>query len=509
IDWNAGQVVIQTATTKTEGGVTSTTGECSDSASTYAIQRSYARCPSDEIDRETMKAYPTYISYWTDGEGSNHDLTNCIADTDQFFDITTTSDGCTVEVDLENNVARQRAREVYINANNTQIEVSRCSVTGDQSYPITFTTNGCSIRHDYMEGVSAELHRAFYVKDGQEQTALGCAESGRTFAHETLRFLDGIAVCSWLEDPITQAAYPQERTRIDVDGSQEWITECAPIEDAASPFQVTTDGCEFTYFHDIGASVSYGSQKTYYVADEDKRVYLSDCRQSEATYDHHLEGGSVHGWIYNDEARTAKERSAIYIETPWGRREVAPASILPDTPDVPYAYVKTANAQTGESIYEGCEGWYVTALTEQWKRPDNTSYFLPIGPGDPAGPRNVCDVVETNKWIVVGLQYGRVSNSAWTCHGEHSNGDPKGWHKDWLHYVQRYGTRIDRTNFETGEFLGTDYSWGGETNNGYAIAPTCTGAGSYWLQTEYIGRTWFYNGYGWRKIYLSTLPKDW
>jgi len=508
IDWDAGNVNIQTATTKTEGGAVSTTGECSDSAITYAINRSYARCPSDETNAAEAKAYPMYIAYWTDGEGSNHDLTDCLPDYDQYFDITSTTEGCSVSVDLVNSVVKPRSREIYTNANNTEIEVSICAEGDAEAIPVTFTTDGCSIKHDYDDAVSYKLHRAFYILDGIETNALGCSETGVTYPHDNIRFINGIAVCNWLEAPATLTAYPQDRIRITTEDGDAWISECAPIEAAGSPFALTTDSCEFTFFHDFGAGVSYGTQKTYYVADNDVRVYLTNCQQSQATYEHQREGGEVHGWLYADPAKTAQEYTALYIDTEWGRREVANATIEADTPHTPYVYVSTGTVQTGTSIYEGCEGYYETALTETYTRPDNTSYLLPIGPGDPAGPRDVCDIVVTNKTIQVGAIFGSTGSST-ACLREWGDSERAYSAKNYIAYRQRAATKTVTTNHETAEVLSTVHSWGGITNGGYIRAPACFGSNQATLNTEYISNWWFYTGYGNPQTKLHTLPTDW
>jgi hypothetical protein len=148
---------------------------------------------------------------------------------------------------------------------------------------------------------------------------------------------------------------------------------------------------------------------------------------------------------------------------------------------VPYVLDGTATAQTGESIYEACEGWFVTALSEKWKRPDDTIYLKAIGPGTPAGPRNVCDKTLTGtKSVAMSANTANAGTCTWmACDRQDGGGcnyvPAYNGAQYYLNVNYKEAGKYQLTNHETSESVGIGYEWTGKTSSGSVYGPTgCT-----------------------------------
>ncbi len=463
VDVEAGAAYVQNKTQTTTNGTVTEEGTCSDSGTTYPLKKSYLAC-GDEVDLAGRKAWSRYTLYYVDNGGETHTVSDCTKDEEEFYTITEDEGRCGIFVDFAQNQAVPRSALVYVNRNNTVVEARSCEAsTLTAAIPMTETTSGCNLRHDYAGAKSFEQSMWTYVRDGVTYIASGCADNDETFLHETVyKAAGGEYACPPITDLQGRTAVLQSRKAITIDGQRQYITECTP-DTSSRAIAVTTDGCTdmSKWTHDIGAAVSYGRER-FYLQDGGSRSYLTTCQNSQATYAHSHE---ITGYQHHDDQLFAFPLTTVKVMAEGSTYAILNSAVLDGAPQVPYVLDGTATAQTGESIYEGCEGWFVTALSEKWKRPDDTIYLKAIGPGEPAGPRNVCDKT------LVGTQNVAISAStanAGTCTYQacqHEDGGGCSWYPAYngaQYYLNAYykeAGKYQLTNHETSASVGITYEW--------------------------------------------------
>jgi len=283
--------------------------------------------------------------------------------------------------------------------------------------------------------------------------ASGCADNDETFLHETVyKAAGGEYACPPITDLQGRTAVLQSRKAITIDGQRQYITECTP-DTSSRAIAVTTDGCTdmSKWTHDIGAAVSYGRER-FYLQDGGSRSYLTTCQNSQATYAHSHE---ITGYQHHDDQLFAFPLTTVKVTAEGNTYSIVNSAVLDGAPQVPYVLNGTAKMQTGESIYEGCQGWYKTALNELWKRPDDTTYTKPVGEGTPNGPRNVCrqDTVATRNFD----RYAICDRFTFTnCNQEGTCGPA--WND--TYWVGVYGAgHFQNVNFETNDVVTDWYAW--------------------------------------------------
>lgn len=390
IDEAQGVAIQQTRVVTTEDGQT-TYGDCEDGANRFPIERSYAACP-DAVDLEAREARPQFVLYYTDAGGGRKEVGECQPDADQVFPIVEDLNACPIYLDYAAMEAEPRATLSYANANNATVEVRGCEASEEKpAVPLEPVTDGCSIRHAFSEGKSYQLGRHQYVMDGVTWLAGACTENGTEYLHEPVyKDAGGQLICAPIIDEDGKEVTLQNRLKIVVDGSEQFITPCRP-DTTSSAIVTTTEGCEnpATWLHDRAAGVSYASERDYYVHDG-KRVYVNDCHPGGTTYPHQVENT---GWENHDDQLYALERSRLFITPPSGRYVIATSEILEGTPQMPYVYERSETRPTGLYYYEGCTKYQSTETVSVWKRADGTFYEKPNGPGTPNNMGNACTVL--------------------------------------------------------------------------------------------------------------------
>ena len=394
VDEAQGVVIVQSRTTTSQGGVITSEGACTDSEVRYLIQNSYASC-TDRVDVPALKAFAQYRKYYTDDQGRTSFLNDCVDDPNNEFALTEEVASCTYDVDLDAMLAYQRAELVYVNRQNQRVLVEACRRTAAAGLPVSKTAAGCAFRHDFAEHISYQQKKFVYTNASNAVTTVAECSDDET---ETYTHVDVRNVCANLVDQTGMKAFPQRRWQIVPPAGALWISECEPATDEGTDIVATVNGCESIYYHYLASGQSFGANRHYYSFDGGaSRTYINSCQQSTTAYPHKSE---VQGYEYHDPEKYGFAKTAIYIDAMIGRVDVSAAQVREGAPQLAYIFVRqTMAAQPDKKYWEGCNAYTPTALTDIYKRPDNTEVGYAIGPGTPTGPVDECSRVTQNQTI--------------------------------------------------------------------------------------------------------------
>lgn len=449
------------AITSVNGAVKSETG-CSDTRDGFPLQRSYAVC-SDQVDMEARTASAQFKWYYVDAGGATVDVTDCGVDTDKIFTINEDFSQCTVALDYEELTATPRSRLIYLNANNAEVQVRGCEPSDTKpAVPLTPTTDACSIKHDFAAGTSRQQGTYIYELDGAAYQARGCTDNGTTYPHiKVYTDAGGSYICQPVINSAAQTVALQSRVQITVDGLSQFITDCTP--DSTSMAVVSTyDGCTdpTTWTHDLAAAVTYRHER-YFFEDAGQRKYITACQASTVSYPHKYE---IAGYQNHDAQLFGYALTTVYIQPDGARYNIKFSTVLDGAPQIPYVLNGTEDRPNGTSTYAGCNAYRETDKVQVWLRPDETEYEKKIGPGETAGPVDVC----TNSNVGSRTKETHCRQSASEIANE-SGSSPAEFQK-----------RI--TNFQVVSRINTD--------NGQEISRYCQAMSSYDTPSSPIGNPW-------------------
>lgn len=395
VDVGQGYAIQQSRVETTENGSIDP-GTCEDSEKQYPLQKSYLAC-GDVTDLETRRATAHYMQFYTDSGGNRQEVGECQPDDELIFDIVENREDCSVYLDYSNNEAVTQSTLVYTNAKNAVVQVRGCEASEEvEAVPLIETTDGCSIRHDFGADVSYQQSRDVYTLGGVTWQAGFCADSETEYPHEDLYLTEaGENVCAPIADLGAGTVTRQYRTGISVASLRQYITECKP--DAQS-LQLVSDAAACsnpaTWTHDVSAGVSYGQERFYYTAGG-VREYVNECQDSDTVYTHQVE---TTGWQLHDDQLFAYALSTVYITPSSGRYNILTSTVLDGTPQTPFTYEGASSVANGEVTYESCSRYEGRNFIDSYKRPDNTTHTVVVGPADPIGPINACTLVIDWTW---------------------------------------------------------------------------------------------------------------
>ncbi|MEW5728053.1 MAG: hypothetical protein AB1918_09530 [Pseudomonadota bacterium] len=435
--------------TFTDGALTSESA-CSDSEVSFLLQRSYMACPTDIVDLAAMTAWPQYSLYYVDDAGESHAVGECTKDEEAAYAIIEDESQCTMFLDFSTNQAVPQAALVYTNRNNALVQARGCDTsTKSAALPMTESAANCPLRHDFGAGLSFELTMWTYVRGGVTYQAAPCADSGRTFQHETV-YADasGNYICTPITNLDARTVALQSRKRISFDGVSQFVTECTP-DTSTQAILATTDGCmdPSKWTHDLDAGVSYGQERFYYLKANGVREYVSPCQNSAATYSHNQ---TITGYQAHDDQLWAYPLSTVTISVNGSPYTVASSQVLPGAPQVPYVLAGTVEQQSGVRTYEGCNAYSETIRYEKWARPDATEFLKSVGAGSPIGPTFACTYsggTQTTDWP---KQSQWVYSATPECAQGFTNSDGE-YHCIWYHNYYVMAGKYKATRITTRE----------------------------------------------------------
>jgi hypothetical protein len=462
IDTAQGKAVRQSKEQTFSDGTLSSEGQCTDSEVSFVLKKSYTTCPTDIVDLEAKTAWPQFSWYYIDDAGENHPVGECAKDAETSYVVTEDESQCRIYLDFNAHQAVPQSAMVYIGRNNalTQVPGHGCAAsTKSTAVPMTESTANCPLRPDYAAGLNYELSMWTYVRGGVTYQAAPCADTGRTFVHQTI-YADasGNYICPTVPNLTTKTVTLQSRKQITVDGVPQYITDCTPD---VSPQAIlsTTNGCmdPSKWTHDLDAGISYGQERFYYKKADGTPEYVTPCQNSTVTYPH---DETVTGYQDHDDQLWAYPLSTVTITVNGAPFTVASSEVLPGAAQLSYVLEGTIDQATGQSTYDGCSAYRTTGRFEQWKRPDNTEYLKQTGPGNPTGPVNVCvSTVIDSRYLQTGVAGSNVVGIVTAGEGGNT--------VDYTYYVQY--------NMQTVNKIVTK-----NTETGAAVATTCGFANNNW-----------------------------
>ncbi|GAB3129065.1 hypothetical protein [Novispirillum itersonii] len=443
----------KTVTTIIAGNQKSETA-CEDSETSFPLLSSYLNC-TYRVDLTEMTATARSRFYYVNKNGDSVQATDCANDNEKVFPITEDVAACPIKLDFDALKAIPQATLTYTNHLNAKVQVRDCMDSKTVNpVPLVATTDGCTIRHDFAAGKSTQQGGYKYTLNKVIYDAVLCSDTEATYPHSNV-YDDaaGGSICNAIIRQDNRKVYRQYRTQIIVGGQPRYITECTP-DTTALDLYTTQEGCESpsTWVHDLSAGVSYASVRDYYMR-SGRREYINSCHTGSQTYPHQI---TAAGWEMNDGNRTSIQKSRVFINAPTGQYVINTSTILPGTTAIPYEYVTQTTSRTGQSTYEGCTAWRLTAKTDQYRRPDSTIYNLPIGAGAPENGGNVCDKVlmATRNFVVGAWRYGTTSTYT-SNNGEYT-------HDEWImshQLIRRDAGRFVYRNRENYQDVSQVFEW--------------------------------------------------
>lgn len=414
IDLASGLVIQQEKKVDVVNGKT-TFGGCQDSATNWKIERDYLAC-DDLVDMDTMTAYQQYQNYYLGAAGSNQTIGTCQPDKDKAYSIKEKMGTCAVSPSISKQVAEPRAVLVYANDKGQEVEVRGCADTFDENdaIPMRQDVAACSIRHNFKvddSGTSEELGQWVYDLDGTTYAASACVPTGRVFPHKKVyQDKTNQYLCQPLVNSSDQTVTLQYRKAIEIDGAEQFISDCTPDTDPSLrlPVKATGDGCDnpSQWDHDVAAAKSYAKERFFFTKPNGQREYITGCQTSAVSYPH---SHTRTGWENHDNPSASNGGYGLPITkvsidvngTPY---TVLSGEVLPGA--VPVNYVKQADltAGTGNYTYSDCNKYETTLLTKQFKRPDNTILQVPGGAGANRPMGNACTAsggLSTADWTFI------------------------------------------------------------------------------------------------------------
>ena len=379
-------VVVPTAKLVTiEEGTVIAESECTDTAQSFPIQWSYQQC-QDAVDLAARRAHAQAQPFYVDDFGQPSYVGECQPVGDETFTIVEDFEACSPRVELDEMRAVQRFSLVYTNRNGVRTVVQGCTDSEDDDAILVLqeSADGCSVRHDIPADLSYQQTRLIYVLDNVEHVVRPCSDAGDPMPH----IIDA-AECDPFVDRATGRATPRgKRLVVLPDGGQQVIAECSPLEDMAQDLTATSEGCEYSFVHDLAARQSLPTWRWFHTL-SGSREYVSSCEPSDAPALPHQY--QTVGWNNDDIALEAVPVERVFIMPAVGEVEVAGAQVRDGVPAVPYEFVATREAaRDTDKYHEGCNAYVPTDLVRQYRRPDTTMMEVVIGEGSIIGPVDEC-----------------------------------------------------------------------------------------------------------------------
>jgi hypothetical protein len=214
---------------------------------------------------------------------------------------------CSDYVDMDNLIVNRQYTLYYTNAATSEdVQVQDCTPDEDLATVITETSDGCSIRHDFDEGVSYQQTKFTYINNqGVNTTLQTCADSDTTYTHGETQ-----DTCSPIVDTGNSLVSYQSRKRIIVNDAYQYITDCAPDGDTVAIQEEVCTSPRYTHDYDTGQSYL---NKNYYYMDGMTRVDVVTCQQSEETFEH-KQDESVCTATNDDTTKKTTMYARTYIE---------------------------------------------------------------------------------------------------------------------------------------------------------------------------------------------------
>jgi hypothetical protein len=261
---------------------------------------------------------------------------------------------CALSFDMPNSVAYEQFTLSYADpVSGGDIQVQDCTADSEKIISLTEDTSGCGIRDDFTLNKSFQQAEISYIYNGETVVLSACSDTATSYDHVTVT---DTAICP----PVvtgTDVTF-QERLKIVVNSSDVYITPCTP--DASTTIAVLEEDCASPrYTHDFDTDQSF-LNKNYYYMDGATRVDVSSCVQGVTTYVHKQDEALCTD-TNDDTAKETTVRAKTYITDPDNGGDVIISSCGDVLPVVPYTKTTSIWRQTSQSsnatvTYTGTNG---------------------------------------------------------------------------------------------------------------------------------------------------------
>ncbi len=367
IDESHDRVIIQTRSISRQNGQIIHQTDCSDTNDVFPINKDY-QCPNcqDDVRLQTRKAFARYQKYWIDEQGQRQYLNDRLyVDETSPYPLTEQRGDCPFEIDWHTEQAYPQVEAVYTDRTHNKKQVQGCHrQMGQPAIPIAWTMQDCQLIHDFPNNQSQEQQRAFFNVQGVEHQARSCRPRGNPTPHEFVT-----SVCDPIRDIDGRKLITMARRRVKTSLGPQFVSpECEPHGPAVN-LQATVQGCEGEYVHDWPAGKTYLKKRWYHTL-RGQREYVTSCLRNNEFLPHQRQ---VVEFVHNDQHKTAKAKTVIYIEANGKRLEVAHPQVREDEEALPYIYIEDRSKYfPHKAIQEGCYLVTPRVTYEVYHRPDNS-----------------------------------------------------------------------------------------------------------------------------------------
>ncbi|MCP3967449.1 MAG: hypothetical protein GY718_14045, partial [Lentisphaerae bacterium] len=324
-DLNAGKSYVQEKFFYTDSnGLEQVLTDCQDTDKSYTIFMSPMTC-SSKVDQST-KTVTVYKrpAFYLDN-GTIEYAGDCQAVEQK--DIQKVYEGCPIIYDYDDKKVYEQYRE-FVVIDDKEIEITACDTDPARTYNIYSKPSVCSIRHDLDAGKSYVQEDFYYQgSDGVERKLKECQDSGVSYDHfltedtctlgidrengkvtqfkrlaykkpdgttEYLNECQPVGLfpldktygepCAVILDFENKKAYEQYREAVTLEDEVRSIADCT--NDFINFYEIygKTSKCEIR--DDFTVGKSYVQEELYYTGSDDNDIRISECQDSELSYDH-------------------------------------------------------------------------------------------------------------------------------------------------------------------------------------------------------------------------------
>ena len=243
--------------------------------------------------------------------------------------------GCSLSFDT----AEEQYKLNYTDPTAGQIQVQDCTDDDDKIIQLSETTEGCGVFHDFAQEKSYQQSKLTYFYQGANQTLQDCQNTETEYPHEVTRSgCDPVIT----EDTVTY----QDRVRIDVNGSYQYISDCTP--DPSTTMNILAEACASPrYTHDFDGGQSFLNQNYYYM-DGSEKTYVARCKQSTTSFAHKLDE-SVCEAQNDDTTKKTTMFARPYIEETAGNQTFI-GNCQPVAPSIDYVNIADVWKQNSSTV---------------------------------------------------------------------------------------------------------------------------------------------------------------
>ncbi|HQS83533.1 MAG: hypothetical protein B7Y25_01295 [Alphaproteobacteria bacterium 16-39-46] len=334
--------IVQTRSIIRKNGKIYKEEACSDSSERYPLKKRYEGC-QDQILKEERRVHPQYKWYWVDDKGHIHDVDDvCKPDEDITFEILEEEEPCDLDVNLTQMTARQMAELSYKDYRKRRILIEACR-PHSQKENLLLEKIFCGYHHNFELGVSTPQTRIITFIKGHERRVTPCSDDGEPLVHQL-----STMGCEAIIDSVSRRKFSQSRVVIESPEGPLFLTRCRPSQE----LEETWEGCSHKFDHDLEIEQSRGYSRFFYKKGPHV-VFVTECEPSEQVFLHQVRHV---GFVHDDEAKSSKSQTEIYIDVPYvGNVLVDAAKVRNNSPVIAY---KVENIQDRldleNAVYEGC-----------------------------------------------------------------------------------------------------------------------------------------------------------